>query len=110
MDPRGKFARWIAELESLSYEIRYRKGALNVAADYLSRMPTESDQDVGDDEEYLERHVYTLFSPGPLDAIREAQMADPVISRAIIQLRDKGVVTDGQLRNQCGLRMSDGCY
>ena len=39
------------EVESLNYEIQYRKGDLNVAADYLSWMPTESDQEVDDDEE-----------------------------------------------------------
>ena len=82
-NPRGKFARWIMELDSLNYEIQYRKGVLNVAADYLSRMPTESDQEVGDDEEYFERHVYTLSSPGRMDIMRESQRRDPVISRAL---------------------------
>ena len=63
-DPMGKLSIWTMELESLNYEIQYRKGDLNVAEDDLIRMHTESDQEVGDDEEYFERHLYTLSSPG----------------------------------------------
>ena len=38
-DPRHKFARWIMELESLIYEVVYKRGNMNAAADCLSRMP-----------------------------------------------------------------------
>ena len=31
-DPRGKFARWLIELEGLRYEIQYRKGLRKVGA------------------------------------------------------------------------------
>ena len=36
-DPRGKFARWIAELEEYEYSIQYILGKENVKADALSR-------------------------------------------------------------------------
>ena len=35
-DPRGKFARWIMELEEYDYEIKYIPGSKNVKADALS--------------------------------------------------------------------------
>ena len=38
-DPRGKFSRWIMELESLRYQVRFRKGSANGVADYLSLAP-----------------------------------------------------------------------
>ena len=36
-DPRGKFARWILELEEYNYTVKYVKGVDNVKADALSR-------------------------------------------------------------------------
>ena len=40
--------------------------------------------------------------------MRLGQRSDPVISRAVNQLRDSGVETDGQLKSQRGLRVVDG--
>ena len=37
-DPRGKFARWIAELEEFEYNIEYIPGSCNLKADSLSRL------------------------------------------------------------------------
>ena len=36
-DPRGKFARWISELEEYNYEVKFIPGKSNVKADGLSR-------------------------------------------------------------------------
>ena len=36
-DPRGKFARWITQLEEYSYSIEYIPGKFNIKADALSR-------------------------------------------------------------------------
>ena len=58
-DPRGKFARWMR-----IQRIQYRKGYLNVVADYLSWMPTISDQEEEDDGGHFERNVHALSSPG----------------------------------------------
>ena len=78
-----------------------------MAADYFSWMPNESDQEVDDDEEYFEGHVYALSIPGHMDILRVGQRSDPVSSRAVIQLRDSGVLSDGQLKSQRGLRIVD---
>ena len=67
-DPRGKFARWLIELEVINYEIKYRRGKDNVVADYLSRAPTATDDIVNDEFEFLERHVYSID-----DTIEEAE-------------------------------------
>ena len=59
-DPRHKFARWILELEDLRYEVVYKKGKLNAAADCLSRIPGTPVDPVADDSEYFDRHVYRV--------------------------------------------------
>ena len=56
-DPRGKYARWILELEPLNYVVKYRKGAENLADNRLSRCPTSVDDVVNDDVEYFEGNV-----------------------------------------------------
>ena len=48
-DPRNKYARWILEFEPINYEIRYRRGNDNGAADYLSRIPGNTDEAVSDE-------------------------------------------------------------
>ena len=62
-DPRGKFARWLLEMESLNYSVRYRRGSENLAADYLSRSASSFDLEVNDESENFERHVYRLWVP-----------------------------------------------
>ena len=38
--PRGRIARWILELQGYDFEIQYRPGKSNAAADALSRLPS----------------------------------------------------------------------
>ena len=50
-DPRNKFARWLLELEAYDYEVEYRRGTENDAADFLSRLPKVArDKNIEDEE------------------------------------------------------------
>ena len=103
--------------------MRYRRGADNLAADYLSRSATNFDRKVNDETENLERHVYTMDIPaiGNTDVVNEigcqgaendfivqlestsfskmladAQRLDPVTTGAISQIMEDGYITHGQ--------------
>ena len=107
-DPRGKYARWIQELEGLDYEIRHVKGSNNAAADFLSRIECEIDDQVNNEYEYVDRFVYNLSQNGALlDEIRCEQLSDPAIAFAAKQLQEHGTVTKGRYRSQC-LAVSNG--
>jgi len=43
--PSGRLARWQMSLQQYSFDVKYRKGALNKVADALSRDPATSDSD-----------------------------------------------------------------
>ena len=134
-DPRGKFARWLLELEAINYTVRYRRGADNLAADYLSRSATTFDRKVNDETENLERHVYTMDIPaiGNTDVVNEigcqgaendfivqlestsfskmladAQRLDPVTEGAISQIMEDGYITHGQCKKFKGMRQRNG--
>ena len=109
-DPRGKFARWLIELEGLSYEIQYRKGSENLVADYLSRSATTYDEGLNNEEEHLERNVY-LVSEEETEFtryLREEQETDPVISRAVVEINENGRVKSGQLKQYSQIKTYSG--
>ena len=111
-DPRGKFTRWLLELESLNYNVEFRRGENNCAADYLSRTSMEFDSQVNDEVEQFERHVYSVVRPEEefIVKLRDQQAKDVVTSDAIGQVRAKGGVTNGQLKRYDGLVMRDGLF
>ena len=50
-DPRGKFGRWLIELEELNYEITPRNGLDHVVPDCMSRSRyLEDNEEIQDDE------------------------------------------------------------
>ena len=48
-DPRGKFSRWIQELETLSYRIEHVGGVEIRPADFLSRISEDKDWGINDE-------------------------------------------------------------
>lgn len=108
-DPRNKFARWLLELESYDYQIEYRRGVDNGAADFLSRIPAQRDEEIEDEEEHFERFVYLLEDEiTPLqDRFATEQRKEPTIRRAIEQLCDPkiGRVLAGPYKSQEGMRL-----
>ena len=57
-DPRGKFTRWLTELEEFSFDIEYKPGKLNVVPDALSR---NDGADVSQPLDYLDDKIYKVF-------------------------------------------------
>ena len=110
-DPRGKYVRWLLELESIPYTIVYRRGKDNGGADYISRIDSTYDKNVNDETERFERFVYSLEGElGSLSSLGEeltrGQKEDSVISNAIKQLYRNGQVNEGGLKAQDGLRVN----
>ena len=103
-DPRGKFGRWIMELEQYDYRFQYRPGVDHVAPDALSRIET-GDRAITDDESNFEDHIYVveikdLKEPKDLkDLIASEQDRDVGISIAKEQLLKDGCVTKGRFKN-----------
>ena len=109
-DPRGKFARWLIELEGLRYEIQFRKGSENLVADYLSRSATTYDEALNNEDEHLERKVY-LVSEEETEFtryLREEQELDPVISRAMVKISENGRISTGQLKRYSQMKIISG--
>ena len=107
-DPRGKFARWIQELEGLDYEIEHVKGRDNAPADFW-RTRSEVDWRVNNEAEHFERHVYqTQHNPDIRSRIETNQGEDVITSSAINQLEDSNEITHGQFKDQLGMVMREG--
>ena len=99
-DHRGKFTRWLIELQCIDYDIKYIKGTKNVEADYLSRIHTNDDPKA--DGRDLDRCVFAT-SDGvdvfpEMTMIAKEQKKDPVIAGAMKQLRDVGEISSGPFK------------
>ena len=105
-DPRGKFARWILELEEYDYNIRYIPGTKNVKADPLSRHRAAVTQQPTSP---LEDKIYSLsdlnaqvlkFSDNNnfLEQIKLGQDADAVISIAKRSVLKGVTISTGRLK------------
>ena len=110
-DPRGKFARWIQELETLNYRIEHVRGVENGPADFLSRISGDIDWGINDETEFFERHVYMAPENGNRDILAELNTAlrkNPATASAINQLLTKGGITEGQFKKQAGMILTGG--
>ncbi|KAK3738177.1 hypothetical protein QZH41_007177 [Actinostola sp. cb2023] len=76
-DPRGRYARWVEQIEEFEFETCYRAGQLNQHADALSRKPQQQN--------------VSMVSPSAVrfsaEVIKTKQEHDAVLSRVITHLR-----------------------
>ena len=95
-DPRGKFARWILELEEYNYTVEYIPGKFNVKADYLSRNCVPVDFEIPDD---WDEKIYTILCQGNFMAqLREEQQTDLIIALTLREIQNGEPVTMGRLK------------
>ena len=59
-DPRGKFGRWILELEQYDYHFKHKPGKDIPGPDALSRISTSKERSDLEDDTYFEDHVYKV--------------------------------------------------
>ena len=82
-NPRGKFSRWLAELEELDYSVQYIPGMFNVKAVVLSRNQAASDIQP---PTKFEKNIFAFFGYkdgfGFRVQLKEEQSKDPLISDA----------------------------
>ena len=93
-DPRGKFARWISELEEYNYTVEYIPGAANVKADAFSR---NAGAELNQPPCFLDDHIYTIQADF-LEQLRAEQDSDPVIGPAKQCVAVGGQIIQGRLK------------
>ena len=83
-DPRGKFARWLIELEELPYEILYRNGLDHTVPYCMSRAKeSEIHKALNNDETYFEDRIFAVdivSNEEWLERVRNARGEDPAIT------------------------------
>ena len=107
-DPRGKFSRWVLELEEYNYTVKYVPGVKNVKADALSRNGGASDSQP---PSLFEEKIYSILDDRARfrEQLRHEQEVDPVIRAARECVTSHTKITEGRLKRvQSQLRVEDG--
>ena len=107
-DLRGKFRRWISELEEFYYSIQYITGRSNVKTDALSHNTAAFHSQPSSE---FESNIYVMFTSNYtfLDQLKEEQTKDPCICSTKDAIHSgKKVTGDWLKRVQHKLRISDG--
>ena len=109
-DPRGKFGRWLMELENIPYQIAYRNGLDHTVPDCLSRATNAtSDSFISNEEEHFENRIFAVKTPDPwLQRVAEAQEDDEAIKNAIQQLQSQQKVNTGRFKRMRNLHIEKG--
>ena len=95
-DPRGKFGRWIAELEEYDYTVKYVSGVDNVEADPFSRNRAA---DHAQPESLFDNKIYAVVdNQSFIEQLRTEQNEDPVILKAKQIVSEGGLIEKGCLK------------
>ena len=101
-DPRGKFGRWLLELEEFNYEIVSRNGLEHVVPDCLSRSTfTERDTEIMNDEQFFENRIFAVNCESNemwLSRVHDMQLDDPAIRLARQQLHTNNEIREGRYK------------
>ena len=122
-DPRGKFSRWIMELEQYEYNFEYKPGKSNIVPDALSRV--DMGRSETDEEDSLEDGIYHVadssikegiyyvkrtpsdMPPDWKDLLRKEQRREPSINIAIEQLEQNNKINQGRFKYFKQLSLQD---
>ena len=96
-DPRGKFSRWLSELEEFDYSVVYIPGKDNVKADALSRNYTA---DLNQPDSQFENKIYASFLQNDtfLSQLSNAQSEDPLIRTTKDLIENQSDIVKGRLK------------
>jgi len=107
-DPRGKFGRWLSELEEFNYSIVYIRGKDNVKADALYRNYTA---DINQPDSQFENKIYASFLQNDnfLSQLLNAQLEDPLIRTTKGLVENQSEIVKGRLKRvKTQLRIEQG--
>ena len=113
-DPRGKFGRWILELEQYDYHFKHKPGKDIPGPDALSRINTSKERSDLEDDTYFEDHVYKveIVDLEGMDdwkeLIRREQFNDKTIDTARRQLESTNSIKRGRFKNYSQMFLQDG--
>jgi hypothetical protein len=103
-DPRGKFSRWILELEQYDYQFKHKPGRDNAGPDALSRIETSKDNSDLEGEDVFENHIYKVEMVNVADVdewkelLRREQSRDSTIEVAKQQLTNIEQIKRGRFK------------
>ena len=111
-DPRGKFSRWIMELEQYDLKIKYKPGLDIQGPDAMSRIEVGKAGSDNDEAGFFEDHIYEWKDVRSINEWKELlvqeQTQDKSINIAKEQIEKEGKVRLGRYKNYKQLFLQDG--